>query len=69
MKHCPHFFACWRSQLNSFFSSPYLLSLSRGDTKDLSIIFIQQNAGHSSKHFFEVLLQFGHVLAVANDLK
>lgn len=57
-----------RSQLN-FVPPPYLLSLSRGDTKDLSVIFIQENAGHSSKHFFEVLLQFGHILAVANNLQ
>ena len=47
----------------------YLFTLPGGDPQHLCVVVVQQNAGHTSKHLLEMLLEFGHVLAVTNDLK
>lgn len=46
-----------------------LLALAGGDSQHHSVVLVEQDAGNSSKHLFEVLLQFGHILAVADDFK
>lgn len=46
-----------------------LFTLAGGDSQHYSVVLIEQNAGNASKHLFEVLLQFGHVLAIANDFQ
>lgn len=46
-----------------------LLTLARGDPQYLRVVLVQQDARHTSKHLLEVLLEFGHILTVANNLK
>lgn len=46
-----------------------LFALAGGDAQHHCVVLVQQDAGNASKHLFEVLLQFGNVLAVADDLQ
>ena len=46
-----------------------LLALAGADTEHFCAVLVQQDAGDACEHLLEVLLQLGHVLAVADDLQ
>lgn len=46
-----------------------LLTLAGRDSQHHSVVLVEQDAGNTCKHLLEVLLQFGHILAVADDFE
>ena len=47
----------------------HLFFFPRTDAQDLGVVVVQNNRCHACKHLLEVLLQFGDILTVANDIK
>lgn len=47
----------------------YLFTLTRSNTIDDSVVFIEDDGGDTGEHFLEMLLQAGNVLAVADDFQ